>query len=211
MIQVKVFTFNAFSENTYVIYDESKAAFIIDPGCNDGNERKMLETFIKKETLSPIAIVNTHCHIDHVLGNAWCTEAFEVPLWIPKGEETMLARLPDVAAMYGVPATPSPAPDRLLSEDEMLTMGDSSWRLISAPGHSPASICLYHAAERILIAGDVLFYESIGRTDLPGGNHQLLLQNIRQKLFILPEETTVYSGHGPATTIGHEKVHNPFL
>jgi glyoxylase-like metal-dependent hydrolase (beta-lactamase superfamily II) len=211
MIQVKVFTFNAFSENTYVVYDETKAAFIIDPGCSDGNERKMLESFIRKEDLSPIAVVNTHCHIDHVLGNAWSTEAFSIPLWIPKGEETMLARLPDVAAMYGVSATPSPAPDRLLVEDEILEMGHSSWSLISAPGHSPASICLFDTVGNNLIAGDVIFYESIGRTDLPGGNHKLLIQNIQQKLFNLPEITVVYPGHGPSTTIGHEKIHNPFL
>lgn len=211
MIHIKSFTFNAFSENTYLLYNELNVAYIIDPGCNDGNERKMLDAFIKNESLTPIAIINTHCHIDHVLGNAWSKERYKIPLWIPKGEEAMLARMPEVAAMYGVTVTPSPLPDRVLVEDEVLEFGSTSFRLISAPGHSPASICMYEAIDHILIAGDVLFYESIGRTDLPGGNHQLLLNNIKQKLFILPDVTKVYPGHGPETTIGHEKLNNPFL
>ncbi|MEP7322085.1 MAG: MBL fold metallo-hydrolase [Saprospiraceae bacterium] len=211
MIHIKEFTFNVFSENTYVLYDELKSAFIIDPGCQDGNERKILSAFINKEGLNPIAIINTHCHVDHVLGNQWCKETYTIPLWIPKGEEIMLSRLPEIAAMYGVQTNPSPTPDRVLVEDEFLELGSSSWRLISCPGHSPASLCFYDEMESVLIAGDVLFYESIGRTDLPGGNHPLLLKNIREKLFILPDITKVYPGHGPITTIGHERMYNPFL
>ncbi|MEO5583155.1 MAG: MBL fold metallo-hydrolase, partial [Saprospiraceae bacterium] len=161
--------------------------------------------------LSPVAIINTHCHVDHVLGNQWCKETYKIPLWIPRGEEMMLARLPEVAAMYGIQVNPSPPPDRVLVEDELLEFGSAKWRLISCPGHSPASICLYEEEESVLIAGDVLFYESIGRTDLPGGNHPLLLKNIREKLFILPDITKVYPGHGPSTSIGHERINNPFL
>ncbi len=211
MIQIKVFTFNTFSENTYIVYDDSQSALIIDPGCNDGNEKKMLESFIKKENLLPTHIINTHCHIDHVLGNKFCKDHYQVPLWIPLGEETLLSKMPQMASMYGVYAEPSPSADHLMEEGELLTSGHATWRFISSPGHSPASMCLYAEEEKILIAGDVLFYESIGRTDLPGGNHQLLIKNIHEKLFKLPEETKVYPGHGPETTIGHEKKFNPFL
>ena len=171
----------------------------------------MLETFIKKEGLRPTLLINTHCHIDHVLGNKWCKETFDIPLWVPLGEEMMLSQMMRVADMYAIKAEASPSPDHLMTDADTIPLGEMSWTLLSAPGHSPASICLYQASEQILIAGDVLFYESIGRTDLPGGNHQLLLQNIHQKLFTLPDTVSVYPGHGPSTTIGHERMHNPFL
>ncbi len=211
MIKIKSFAFNAFSENTYVVYDDSRCALLIDPGCNDGNEKKMLSDFIKKESLIVSHIINTHCHIDHVLGNKYCKDLYQVPLWIPEGEEALLAKMPQVASLYAVYAEASPPPDHLMTEGEELICGLTKWLFISTPGHSPASICLYAVLEHTIIGGDVLFYESIGRTDLPGGNHQQLLQNIRQKLFTLPDETIVYPGHGPTTTIGHEKKHNPFL
>lgn len=211
MIHVKLFTFNAFSENTYVLYDEQGSALIIDPDAMMAMKEKMLETFIKKEGLRPTLLINTHCHIDHVLGNKWCKETFDIPLWVPLGEEMMLSQMMRVADMYAIKAEASPSPDHLMTDADTIPLGEMSWTLLSAPGHSPASICLYQASEQILIAGDVLFYESIGRTDLPGGNHQLLLQNIHQKLFTLPDTVSVYPGHGPSTTIGHERMHNPFL
>lgn len=210
MASIKLFTFNPFQENTYVVY-EGHVAWIIDPGCSDGNERKMLESFLKKESLIPQCIINTHCHIDHVIGNKWCKEMYDIPLYIPDGEQVVLDRLVDVGKMYNYPVEASPAPDHLMVHDGQMHLGGKTWRLISAPGHSPASICLYHAEDNSLIAGDVLFLESIGRTDLPGGNHQRLLDSIVNQLFTLPDHTVVYPGHGPSTTIGHEKVHNPFL
>lgn len=210
MTFLKLFTFNPFQENTYVLYRNNKA-WIIDPGCSNGNERKMVESFIKKENLTPQYILNTHCHIDHVLGNKWAKDFYDIPLLIPQGEKPVLDSLPQVAKMYGVPADTSPDPDQYIKDNEILFLDDQAWTLIAAPGHSPDSICFYSKDEKMIIAGDVLFYESIGRTDLPGGNHQLLLQNIRNRLFVLPPDTTVYPGHGPHTTIGHEIVHNPFL
>ncbi|MEP7266291.1 MAG: MBL fold metallo-hydrolase [Saprospiraceae bacterium] len=210
MTQIKIFTFNAFQENTYVLSHESQA-WIIDPGCSDGNERKMLDSYLKKEGLQPQLIINTHCHIDHVLGNKWCKEKYDIPLWIPDGEQIVLESLKAVSAMYGVSAEPSPEPDHFMKEEEIMNLGGIEWQLISAPGHSPGSICFYQMNEKILIAGDVLFFESIGRTDLPGGKHQLLLDNIHQKILTLPDDVMVYPGHGPHTTIGHEKYHNPFL
>jgi len=211
MTQIHSFIFNAFSENTYLLAEEDGSCLIIDPGVSDGNERKKLEVFIKSHQLNPTHIINTHCHIDHVLGNKWCKDKYGIPLWIPKGEEMVLARLLSVAQMYGVPAEPSPDPDLLMQEGEEIRCGEACWQLIAAPGHSPASICMYDAAQKILIAGDVIFYESIGRTDLPGGNHQQLLENIHGKILKLPDEVNVYPGHGPTTTIGHERIYNPFL
>ncbi len=210
MASIKLFTFNPFQENTYVVYEGSEA-WIIDPGCSNGNERKMLESFLKKESLTPISIINTHCHIDHVIGNKWCKETYGIPLYIPDGEQPVLERLVDVGKMYNFPVEASPLPDHLMYHDGQMILGGKEWRLISAPGHSPASICLYSAVDHTLIAGDVLFFESIGRTDLPGGNHQRLLDSITNQLFPLPDHTVVYPGHGPSTTIGHEKIHNPFL
>ena len=211
MTQIHSFIFNAFSENTYLLAEEDGSCLIIDPGVSDGNERKKLEVFIKSHQLNPTHIINTHCHIDHVLGNKWCKDKYGIPLWIPKGEEMVLARLLSVAQMYGVPADPSPEPDFLMQEGEEIRCGEACWQLIAAPGHSPASICMYDASQKILIAGDVIFYESIGRTDLPGGNHQQLLENIHGKILKLPDEVKVFPGHGPATTIGHERIYNPFL
>jgi hydroxyacylglutathione hydrolase len=210
MALLKTFTFNPFQENTYVLYEGSDA-WIIDPGCSNGNERKMLESFLKKEELIPSRIINTHCHIDHVIGNKWCKETYNIPLCIPDGEQVVLDRLVDVGRMYGFPVEASPSPDIILFDHDTLELGGKVWSLISAPGHSPASICFYQADEKILIAGDVLFFESIGRTDLPGGNHQKLLDSIHQRLFVLPDDVVVYPGHGTSTTIGHEKKHNPFL
>lgn len=211
MTHIHSFTFNAFSENTYLLAEPNGSCLIIDPGVSDGNERKKLEVFIKKNNLIPAHIINTHCHVDHVLGNKWCKDTYGIPLWIPKGEEIVLQRLVSVAQMYGVSAEASPEPDFLMQEGEELVCEETHWKLISAPGHSPASICLYDPIQKILIAGDVIFYESIGRTDLPGGNHQQLLKNIHEKILTLPEEVIVYPGHGPTTTIGHERMYNPFL
>jgi hydroxyacylglutathione hydrolase len=210
MAQLQLFTFNPFLENTYVL-SSGRTAWIIDPGCSNGNERKMLESYLKKNELTPQYIINTHCHIDHVLGNAWAVEKYKAPLYIPAGEEIVLASLSRIGQMYGMSVEESPAPDHLILDGEQLFLEGERWEFISAPGHSPASICLYQAETNTLIAGDVLFLESIGRTDLPGGNHQTLLKSIRERLFPLPDATRVFPGHGPDTTIGHEKVHNPFL
>ena len=210
-MSIQAFTFNAFSENTYVLYNPDGSGLIVDPGMNEINERRRFQAFLREKNITPTHIINTHCHIDHVLGNKWCKDTFQIPLGIPDGEQPMLDSLSQVAKMYGMQAEPSPDPDFLMPEGGELLSGSTRWQFISAPGHSPASICLYDAVGKVLIAGDVLFFESIGRTDLPGGNHRLLLQNIDEKLMTLPDEVMVYPGHGPATTIGHERVHNPFI
>ncbi|AZI24701.1 MBL fold metallo-hydrolase [Pedobacter sp. G11] len=212
MITIKIFTFNAYSENTYVLYDETKECVIIDPGMYEGFEQNELVSFIKAQNLKPVLLLNTHCHIDHVFGNKFIFDTYGLKPKFHKGELVVLEAVPGYAPSMGFyKYETSPLPDEFLEETGTITFGNSTLDLIFAPGHSPAHLCFYSKADDILIGGDVLFYGSIGRTDLPGGNHQQLLQNISDKLFVLPDETKVYPGHGPATTIGFEKQNNPFF
>ena len=210
---VTPFTFNAFQENTYIIYDTaSLEAVIIDPGCYTQEERDQITNFISSEKLKIEAILNTHCHVDHVFGNAYAKRTFPgAPLCIHQGEHMVLKTYPQFAAMYGLAAEPSPEPDRFLQTNEVLTIGDIDLKVLFTPGHSPASVSFYCEADKYIISGDVLFHNSIGRTDLPGGDFNTLISSIRTQLFTLPDNVVVYSGHGPSTTIGHEKRNNPFL
>lgn len=212
MVRIESFVFNMFSENTFVLYDETKECVIIDPGCYTQKERDELRQYIEKKGLKPVHLLNTHCHVDHVFGNRFVAETWKLPLTIPDGEQPVLESLPRVAQMYAIPnVQQSPDPEVLLYEDDVVKFGKITMRVISAPGHSPAGICFYIEADKILIAGDVLFENSIGRTDLPGGNHELLINNIKTKLLTLPNEVVVHCGHGGSTTIGRERRNNPFL
>lgn len=211
MIHVASFTFNPFQENTYVLYDETKECIIIDPGCYTENERKRLKAFIEKEGLQPVRLINTHCHLDHICGNAFVAKEYNLLLEAHEGEKVVLDASVAHGQMYGFVFEPSPAISKYLQAGEELSFGNSSLSILYTPGHSPASISFYSKADNFVIAGDVLFFMSIGRTDLPGGNHETLLQSIREQLFTLPEETIVYNGHGQSTKIGFEKVNNPFL
>lgn len=209
---VHTFTFNPFSENTYVLYDESGDCMIVDPGCYTVAEREELRSFIDKERLRPVRLVNTHCHLDHVFGNQWVSKTWGLSLEIHRGELALLQRLVDTARMYGVPGVEaSPLPSRYIEPGEEICFGNTRLRVLFTPGHSPASICFYNEQEEYVIAGDVLFLEGIGRTDLPGGDFETLISSIRQQLFVLPATTLVYPGHGPTTTIRHEMECNPFL
>ncbi|MEP7127905.1 MAG: MBL fold metallo-hydrolase [Chitinophagales bacterium] len=211
MIHVQHFVFNDFMENTYILWDETKSCVIIDPGCNSPAERNDLLQFIQGNNLEPVFLLNTHCHIDHVLGNKWVKETFKVDLLLHKKEEVVLQTLESVGKMYGVFVEVSPAPDRYVEAGEKVTFGNSSLSVFFTPGHSPGSISFYSEADKLVISGDILFQSSIGRTDLPGGSYQQLMQSIFDNLMTLPEDTIVYSGHGPATTIGEEKRNNPFV
>lgn len=210
-LQIHCLTYNPFEENTYVLSAPSGKCLVIDPGCFDEEEREHFKLFLAKHSLIPARLINTHCHIDHILGNAFITREYGLGLEIHEGELLMLEAGPMVAGMYQMPYEPSPAPQAFLAEGDIVNFEGCEMRVLLTPGHSPASICLYNARDHWLIAGDVLFYESIGRTDLPGGNYHTLLKSIREKLFILPDNTVVYPGHGEPTTIGHERYHNPFL
>jgi glyoxylase-like metal-dependent hydrolase (beta-lactamase superfamily II) len=211
MIHVASFTFNPFQENTYVLYDETKECLIIDPGCYTENERKQLKAFIQKEGLTPVRLLNTHCHLDHICGNAFIAKEYNLVLEAHQGEKLVLDASVAHGQMYGFVFEPSPAIAKYLKEGEQIRFGKSSLAILYTPGHSPASITFYSKEDGFVIAGDVLFFMGIGRTDLPGGDHETLLCSIREQLFTLPEETLVYNGHGQKTKIGFEKANNPFL
>lgn len=213
-IRIKKFIFNDFQENTYVVYNKKGRAFIFDPGNSTPAEDQFLFDFISDQNLTPVALINTHCHIDHILGNKAVIDKYKIPFWAPDGEQMVLRSGKVTATMYGLSYQESPEPDIWIDPDHSITLDDDKkeeWILLSAPGHSPASMVFYMPKSRFAIAGDVLFRESIGRTDLPGGNHDLLLNNIREKLYSLPDDTVIYPGHGPETTIGYEKKNNPFV
>ena len=212
MLKVETLIFNPFQENTYLVYDDTGETLIIDPGCHNKSEQKWLSQKIKTLRLKPVRLINTHCHIDHVLGNNYVARYYGLKLEIPLKEVPVLNTVSHIAEMYGIAYDePSPEPSSYLDEKVPVLFGNSKLHVYDTPGHSPGSISLFHEPSKTLIAGDVLFKGSIGRTDLPGGDYDTLIQSIKQKLFKLPDETTVYPGHGPTTTIGYEKINNPFL
>lgn len=210
--RVVKFTFNPFSENTYLIGDATGECIVIDPGCFDATERERLRTEIEERNWQPVRLLNTHCHIDHVFGNRFVSETWDLPLEIHQDELPMLNAVPLSAQMYGIPyPEPSPGPGNFLQENTTLRFGETELELRLVPGHSPASLAFVCHGGKFVIAGDALFQRSIGRTDLPGGDHQTLLDSIREQLFTLPDDYTVYAGHGPETTIGEERRLNPFV
>jgi hydroxyacylglutathione hydrolase len=211
MLQVKSFCFNPFQENTYILYGTSKTCVIIDPGCYDSSEQEKLSGFITSEGLRPTHLLNTHGHVDHVFGNKYVAEKYKLSPEINQKDVVVLESLLQVSRLYNLHAEASPTPSVFLNEGDQILVEKSILDIVFTPGHSPGSICFICHDEHFVIGGDVLFYESIGRSDLPGGNHETLLQSIKEKLFVLPDDYKVYSGHGPVTTIGHEKKHNPFL
>ena len=211
MIYIDFFTFSPIQENTYILWNEKSEALIIDPGCYFTAEQETVKSHITHKGLQPVQLLNTHCHLDHVFGNKWVAETYKLELFIHTLEEKMLALAPASGLMYGLGFDNYKGPLHFLNEGDAVHFGTDELLVIHVPGHSPGSICFYCKQQNFIIGGDVLFLESIGRTDLPGGSHEQLLKNIREKLFVLPDETIVYSGHGPQTTIGHEKMYNTFL
>ncbi|MCH2084738.1 MAG: MBL fold metallo-hydrolase [Saprospiraceae bacterium] len=212
MAEVLSFTYNPFSENTYVVYDDTKECVIFDPGCYTSTERNAFQAKIEELGLKPVRLINTHCHIDHVFGNALVNRAYGLELEIHRGEIPVLESVPMVGQMYGIPIPdPSPAATKFIEEDDVISFGNTILRAIFTPGHSPASLSFFCEQDRFLIAGDVLFEGSIGRTDLPGGDHTILINVIKEKLFPLGDDVVVYPGHGGATTIQAERLTNPFL
>ena len=211
MLKIKSFVFSPIQENTYVLYNESNQCIIIDPGCYFPEEKDELAAFITQSGLKPVMLLNSHCHLDHVFGNKFVAESYGLTLQLHEKEKAMLDFAPASGLMYDMPFDNYVGEFIYLKEGDTILLGEDELKVIEAPGHSPGHICFYCASQHFIISGDVLFNRSIGRTDLPGGDHQMLIDNIRTKLFILPEETVVHSGHGPLTTIGEEKRENPFL
>ena len=211
MLQIQSFTFSPIQENTYLLFNEFKQCVIIDPGCYFDAEKEILKEFIETNELKPAMLLNTHCHLDHVFGNKFIAETYNLTLQLHEKEKSVLSFAPTSGLMYNMPFDNYAGAFIELKEGDTILLDKDELLVIEAPGHSPGSICFYCARQNFVIGGDVLFKRSIGRTDLPGGNHETLLNNIRQKLFTLPDNTIVYSGHGPATTIGEEKQENPFF
>ncbi|MEO5967803.1 MAG: MBL fold metallo-hydrolase [Ferruginibacter sp.] len=211
MLHIKSFVFSPIQENTYIIYNDAKECIIIDPGCYDDEEKDQLASFIANNGLKPEKLINTHCHLDHVFGNKFVSEKYNLKLHLHKNEEQMLNLAPASGLMYNMPFDNYTGEFIFLKEDEDLIFGDDSFKVFLTPGHSPGSLSFYSPKSKFVISGDVLFKNSVGRSDLPGGSHDVLINSIKTKLMPLPDDTIVYSGHGPATTIGEERLSNPFL
>lgn len=210
-MQLRIFTFNPFQVNTFVLWNEAREAWIIDPGMYEQEEEMQFSRWIEEEGLKLQACLLTHAHVDHCLGVAFLRDEYGLPLWAHPDAAFFLNNAPEHGRVYGFDVKAPGLPDVLLEEDRPLELGGTPVYLLHTPGHADGSLCYYLPAQQILIAGDVLFRESIGRTDLPTGDFDLLVRNIREKLFALPPDTQVFPGHGPATSIRHEILYNPFL
>jgi len=209
MLHVKSFQFNSFQENTYILHSDNKYAVIIDPGCYLSHEEKELENFIVQQKLTPLAILNTHAHLDHVLGNQFAANRFNVPIYLHKEDHKTLKMVESYAHVYGFEAyKPSPEPEFELEHGDLLKFEDIELKVFHTPGHCPGHVVFYNESNKFVINGDVLFQGSFGRVDLPGGDLEILKKSIFETMFKLPDETTVYCGHGPETTIGREKQFN---
>ncbi|CAG5069458.1 Hydroxyacylglutathione hydrolase GloC [Dyadobacter sp. CECT 9623] len=211
MVQVKSFVFNPFSENTYLIHDATGEAVIIDPGCSDKAELAAVESYVEANSLKPVYVINTHAHIDHVLGIAALKRKYDIPFALHQLDEPLLKAVKTYASNYGFHGFDEPEIDSYLKEGEVFQFGETALEIIFVPGHAPGHVAFVNHAQRFVIGGDVLFRLSIGRTDLPGGNHATLLESIRTKIFTLPDDYTVYAGHMEPTTVGFEKKNNPFF
>lgn len=211
MLTLKSFEFSPIQENTYLLYNEFNDCIIIDPGCYYEAEKEELVNFINENKLKPVLLVNTHCHLDHVFGNKYLAEKYNLKLHIHSKEKETLAMAAASGLMFQLPFDNYTGDIIPLENEEFLKLGEDKLKILHTPGHSIASLSFYSEEAKFVISGDALFNRSIGRTDLPHGNMDTLLESIRTQLFTLPAETVVYSGHGPTTTIGEEIKYNPFL
>ena len=203
--------FSPFEVNTYIVTDKSKECVIIDPACNNKQEQEYLLKFIKENNLKPVKLLNTHCHLDHVFGNKFVCDTFNLETEASKDEEFNLDNAANAAKLYGVQMEEPYPIKKYIKEGEKIKFGFSELDILHIPGHTSGSLVFHSVDEKFAIAGDVLFNGSIGRTDLPGGNYETLIYQIKLKLFNLDDDTDIYPGHGPQTTVGNEKTDNPFL
>jgi len=211
MIKVEKFVVNPLGENSFILYDETGECIFIDPGFYFEEEYQELKEYVRENKLSPVKITNTHCHFDHIMGVEFVRNEFNIPFYAHADDVFWVEKAVAQGQMFGFEMNPVAPVDAFLSENEFVEFGNSRLQIIHVPGHSPGHVVFYSEKDKILIAGDVLFYGSIGRTDLPGGNYNALISNIKSKLFVLPDDTTVFCGHGPETKLGFEKRTNPFL
>ena len=211
-MKLKSFTFNQFYENTFIVSDSTNDCIIVDPGCYSNDEKNMLKKYIDDNNLNPVKLINTHCHIDHILGNKFVAKTWELNLETHQNDIELLENSSEIARVYGfIDYEKSPSTTQFLNEGDIVEFGNSKLKILYTPGHAPGHISLYSKEEKFIISGDVLFKNSIGRTDLPGGDFNVLIKSIKTKILCLDDDTVVYCGHGPATTVGYERVNNPFL
>jgi len=208
---IKTFHFNFIQVNTLVIHDETNEAVIVDPGNSNPQEDAALLEYIQKENLTIKCIVNTHPHIDHVLGNSFCKKSFNAPLCAHKAGLPIYQQSIAYGSTFGFTQTEFPTPDQFISENDHIIFGYQKWSILETFGHADGSVCFYDAENKYVIVGDVLFEGGIGRTDLPTGNYNMLISNIQNKLMTLPDEVLVIPGHADMTTIQIEKESNPYL
>ena len=211
MLTVKSFQFSPIEVNTYLLYNQLNECIIIDPGCYSDAEKDILNTFIYEKKLTPKLLLNTHCHLDHVFGNKMVAEKYNLKPQMHLNEKEVLAFAPTSGLMYNLPFDNYTGPCTYLSAHDKISIGNDELTVLFTPGHSPGSLSFYSPQYNFVISGDVLFKNSIGRTDLPGGNHTTLIKSIVNNLLTLPQHTIVHSGHGVDTTIGYESANNPYL
>jgi glyoxylase-like metal-dependent hydrolase (beta-lactamase superfamily II) len=212
MIKVDCLVFNPFQENTYILSDETGSCVIVDPGCLEPHEQAHLSQFISERGLTPVMVLNTHLHLDHVFGNAYVVNTYDIPVYAHSGDEFFLEITQAYSRNYGIELKENPpALSGNVEEGKNITFGNSVLQVLHVPGHSPGGVAFYNEEGQFLISGDILFMGSIGRTDLMNGDYHALIEGIQEKIMKLPDGVKVYPGHGPATTIGSERKHNPFL
>ena len=211
-MKLKSFTFNQFYENTFIVSDSTNDCIIVDPGCYSNDEKNILKKYIDNNNLNPVKLINTHCHIDHILGNKFVAKTWMLNLETHQNDIELLENSSEIALLYGfIDYEKSPSTTQFLNEGDIVEFGNSKLKILYTPGHAPGHISLYSKEEKFIISGDVLFNGSIGRTDLPGGDFNVLIDSIKTKILCLDDDTVVYCGHGPATTVGYERANNPFL
>lgn len=210
-MKINTIVLSPFEVNTYVVSDDTNQCIIIDPACYSIQDREKLDTFISENKLTPVALLNTHCHLDHLFGNNFIADKYSLGSWSHRADLFLLENFESTVKAYGLSADQPQKPSKFISEDDIITFGDSKIYIMHIPGHSPGSLVFYNEEERIAVAGDVIFSGSIGRTDLPGGDYDTLINGIKTKLYKLDNRVNIYPGHGPSTTVGVEKKTNPFV
>nr|WP_321451145.1 MBL fold metallo-hydrolase [uncultured Carboxylicivirga sp.] len=212
MIKIDVLPINMWQENTYILSDETKECAIIDPGCLSPAERNSIAEFIETNGYKPVKLLQTHLHLDHVFGSTFIAETYNLGMEAHKGDEFLIDQTVSYAAQFGVEVDHNPPSiSNYLNEGDIVKFGNSSLEVIHVPGHSMGGIVFYSKEDKIAIVGDSIFQGSIGRTDLPGGDFDTLISNLKDKILTLDDDVQLFPGHGPSTTVGREKVSNPFL
>jgi len=211
-MKIKLFVFSPFQENTYLLINENNECILIDPGCFEKEEQERLKAYLGENNLVLKRVLNTHLHIDHAFGNSFLFHQYGIAAEAHQADEFLLERMKQQAEMFGIGGVDDITPlGNYLNDGDKIKLGNIELEVLHVPGHSPGSLVFYAPKSGCVFVGDVLFQGSIGRADLPGGNHNQLISNIRSKLLTLPDETVVYSGHGARTTIGEERRYNPYL